>query len=153
MPAEVGKKIPAFAAKSDTGPFTAADLSGRVSVIYFYPKDNTPGCTTQACEFKESFPDFKKLDVAVFGVSKDTLQSHQKFRAKFALPFTLVSDEDGSMCEAFGVWIEKSMYGKKYMGIERSTFVIGADGTILNEWRKVRPAGHADTVLEFIKSL
>lgn len=150
---EPGDLCPAFRAESSDGPVALKDLKGAPFVLYFYPKDDTPGCTTQACAFRDNLPKFKKLKAAVFGVSKDSLASHQKFIAKFDLPFPLLSDADGKLCEAFGVWVEKSMYGKKYMGIDRSTFLVDGQGVIRHIWRKVKPAGHAEEVLEKIKDL
>jgi peroxiredoxin Q/BCP len=151
---QVGKKIPSFKALSVDGTFSQKDLTtGSISVVYFYPKDDTPGCTKESCEFRDLFPKFKKLEVTVYGVSKDSLKSHEKFKSKHDLPFILISDEEGNMCEKFGVWVEKSMYGKKYMGIERSTFVLDGEGKVLQKWLKVKPEGHAEEVLKFIKSM
>lgn len=122
--------------------------SGKANIVFFYPKDSTKGCTTEAQDFSALKDEFAALGAEIIGVSKDSLASHDKFRAKSDLTVSLASDEDGKACEAFGVWVEKSMYGKTYMGIERSTFLIGADGTILEAWRKVRVKGHAAAVLE-----
>ncbi len=149
----IGDKCPAFAGETSEGPISLKDLKGEPFVIYFYPKDSTPGCTVEACDFRDNFPKFKKLEVKVFGVSKDSLKSHDKFTSKYELPFTLISDPEGAICEAFGVWIEKSMYGRKYMGIERATFLIGADGKIKSIWRNVKVSGHVDDVLTHIKKL
>ena len=110
-------------------------------VLYFYPKDDTPGCTAEACAFRDALPDFSKVKAAIIGISRDSVASHAKFKTKFGLPFPLASDEDGKVCQAYGVWVEKSMYGKKYMGIERSTFLIDAKGVIRNVWRKVKVDG------------
>ena len=120
---------------------------GRMFVVYFYPKDDTPGCTNEAKAFSALMPDFEKAGVAVVGVSKDSAKSHAKFIAKYDLKVALAADTDGSVCEAFGVWVEKSMYGKTYMGIERATFLIDADGRIAQLWRKVKVPGHAESVL------
>jgi peroxiredoxin Q/BCP len=120
---------------------------GRMFVVYFYPKDDTPGCTNEAKAFSALMPDFEKAGVAVIGVSKDSAKSHAKFIAKYDLKVALAADTDGSVCEAFGVWVEKSMYGKTYMGIERATFLIDADGRIAQLWRKVKVPGHAESVL------
>jgi peroxiredoxin Q/BCP len=128
-------------------------LRGAPLVLFFYPKDNTPGCTKEACGFRDALPDFSGLQCQVFGVSKDGEASHVKFRDKFELNFPLLSDVDGALCEAMGVWVEKSMYGKKYMGIDRSTFLIDADGVVRKAWRKVKVPGHVDEVLAALKEL
>ena len=122
-------------------------------VLYFYPKDDTPGCTKEACGFQESLPNFSKLDAAIIGVSKDSITRHKNFKSKYGLNFTLGSDEDGSVCESYGVWKEKKNYGRTYMGIERSTFLIDGKGVIRNVWRKVKVNGHVDEVLEAAKAL
>jgi peroxiredoxin Q/BCP len=123
---------------------------GKTIVLYFYPKDNTPGCTTEACELRDAHKQITNKDAVVLGVSPDSTESHEKFSTKFDLPFTLVPDEDHKLCAAYGVWKEKSMYGRKYMGVERTTFIIGADGTIRKIFHKVKPAGHAEEVLAAI---
>ena len=123
------------------------------SVIYFYPKDNTPGCTKEGEDFRDNYNVLKKLNTEVIGVSKDSTASHQKFIAKFNFPFNLISDEDEKVCNLFDVIKEKNMYGRKYMGIERSTFLIDANGKLVKEWRKVRVKGHVDDVLESIKEI
>ena len=120
---------------------------GKTIVLYFYPKDDTPGCTVEACEFRDNFKKFTGIDAVVFGVSPDSTKSHQKFVTKYSLPFPLIPDEDHKLCEIFGVWKEKSMYGRKYMGVERTTFIIGTNGRIQKVFRKVKPAGHAAEVL------
>jgi thioredoxin-dependent peroxiredoxin len=125
----------------------------RPLVVYFYPKDDTSGCTREAQDFSALAGDFAAAGVTLLGVSKDSPKSHAKFAAKYDLSVPLASDEDGSVCEAFGVWVEKSMYGKKYLGIERSTFLFNKDGAIAKEWRKVKVPGHADAVLAAAKSL
>jgi len=122
-------------------------------VLYFYPKDDTSGCTTEACEFRDAWSDVKKTGVRLFGVSPDGIRSHEKFRAKFKLPFPLLADEDHAVAEAYGVWGEKSMYGRKYMGILRTTFIIDARGRIAQVFEKVKPAGHAGEVLAALKQL
>ncbi|WP_299398926.1 thioredoxin-dependent thiol peroxidase [Pelagibius sp.] len=151
---EVGKKAPNFKMATDGGGSVALkDLKDQKVVLYFYPKDDTPGCTKEACGFRDAFPDFSKLDAVVIGVSKDSVAKHDKFKAKHHLPFTLASDEDGNVCEAYGTWVEKSMYGKKYMGIERATFLIDEKGVVRGEWRKVKVPGHVDAVLEAAQAL
>lgn len=153
MTIEVGDKLPAFKAETAEGPISNKDLKGSNVVIYFYPKDDTPGCTTEACAFRDNLPKFKKMNAKVFGVSKDSLKSHAKFADKYELPFDLISDESGDMCEAFGTWVEKSMYGRKYMGIERATFLVDDKGVIRQIWRNVKSKGHAEEVLEAAKKL
>jgi len=144
-----GDQAPNFTMPTDGGgSVSLADLKGEQVVLYFYPKDDTPGCTKEACAFRDAMPDFSKVKARIIGVSKDTVAKHDKFKAKYDLPFTLASDEDGSVCEDYGVWVEKNMYGRKYMGIERATFLIGADGAIKTVWRKVKVPGHAEAVLE-----
>ena len=151
---ELGKKAPNFKMATDGGGSVALkDLKGRKVVLYFYPKDDTPGCTKEACGFRDALPDFSKLDAEIIGVSKDSVAKHDKFKAKYELPFTLASDEDGSVCEAYGTWVEKSMYGRKYMGIERATFLIDEQGVVRGEWRKVKVPGHVDAVLEAAEAL
>jgi peroxiredoxin Q/BCP len=134
-----GIKAPSFPA------LTAA--KGKTVVLYFYPKDNTPGCTVEACEFRDAHAQLTGKNAVVLGVSPDSATSHEKFTTKFGLPFTLVPDEDHKIAEAYGVWKEKSMYGRKYMGIERTTFIISPDGKIKTIFEKVKPAGHASEVL------
>ncbi len=130
---------------------SAADYTGQNLVLYFYPKDDTSGCTKEAQEFTALANDFAKANTVVVGISKDSVKSHDKFVAKYDLKVALGSDESGEVCEAFGVWVEKSMYGKKYMGIERSTFLIGTDGVVKQVWRKVKVPGHAASVLDAAK--
>lgn len=152
MRIEEGQKAPDFTLPTDgDGKIKLSDLKGRKVVLYFYPKDNTPGCTKQACRFTEEFPQFEKLNAAIIGISKDSVQSHDKFKAKYNINFTLASDENSDVCEKYGVWVEKNMYGRKYMGIERSTFLINENGKIEKIWRKVKVAGHIDDVLETVK--
>jgi thioredoxin-dependent peroxiredoxin len=124
-----------------------SDWAGQNLVVYFYPKDDTSGCTREAQDFTSLMPEFAKAGTAILGISKDSVKSHAKFAGKYNLAVTLGSDGDGSVCEAFGVWVEKSMYGRKYMGIERATFLIGSDGKIAQIWKKVKVAGHAESVL------
>jgi peroxiredoxin Q/BCP len=154
MTVDVGDKAPEFTAATDGGGRLAlAKLKGRNVILYFYPKDDTSGCTKEACGFRDAMPDFSDADAVVVGVSRDSVASHEKFKAKHQLPFALVSDEDGKICEAYGTWVEKSMYGRKYMGIERGTFLIDGKGMIRNVWRKVSVAGHVEAVLEALKAL
>jgi len=143
-----GDRLPDFdLATGGGGRLRSADLSGKRTVLYFYPKDDTTGCTLEAHEFTALVPEFAKRGTQVIGVSPDSERSHDRFTAKCSIGFPLVSDPDKQLCEAFGVWIEKSMYGRTYMGVERSTFLIGADGTVEREWRKVKASGHARDVL------
>ncbi|MEO0574190.1 MAG: peroxiredoxin [Pseudomonadota bacterium] len=128
-------------------------LRGKQVVLYFYPKDATPGCTNESIDFTNLHSKFKRANTLIFGISRDSLTSHEKFKAKHDMPFELISDADEALCRYFDVIKEKNMYGKKVMGIERSTFLIGADGKLAHEWRKVKVAGHADAVLETAKSL
>ncbi len=154
MSVNEGDKAPAFSMPTDGGGnVSLKDLKGRPVVLYFYPKDLTPGCTKEACAFRDLMPDFSKIDAEIIGVSKDSVKRHDNFKTKYELPFMLASDEDGSVCEAYGVWVEKSMYGRKYMGIERATFLIDAKGKVRNVWHKVKVAGHAEEVLEATKAL
>jgi thioredoxin-dependent peroxiredoxin len=153
MSLKVGDKLPSFKGQTAEGPISENDLKGANTVIYFYPKDDTPGCTIEACAFRDNLPKFKKMNAKVFGVSKDDLTSHAKFSEKFELPFTLISDEDGSICESFGTWVEKQNYGKTYMGIERATYLADDKGIIRQIWRNVKAAGHAEEVLEAVKTL
>ena len=129
-----------------------SDLKDNISIIYFYPKDDTPGCTKEAIEFSDYFEKLKKLGVKIIGVSKDSIEKHKKFKNKYNIKFDLASD-DGTLCNLFNVWVEKSMYGKKYMGIERSTFVIDKDLKIINIWRNVKVKGHVEEVYNFIENL
>lgn len=147
-----GDKAPVFTLPTDNeGKISLADFKGEKVVIYFYPKDDTPGCTTESCDFRDNLTAFNKAGVQVIGISRDTVAKHDKFKAKYKLNFPLASDEDGKVCEKYGVWGEKSMYGKKYMGIERSTFLIDEKGIIRQIWRKVKVTGHAAEVLAAAK--
>ncbi|MDF1732287.1 MAG: peroxiredoxin [Minwuia sp.] len=151
---DTGDKAPAFSMPTDSGGTTSLDaMGGKAVVLYFYPRDDTPGCTKEAIAFTGLIGDFRAAGAEVIGVSKDTVAKHDKFKAKYELDVVLAADEDGSVCEAYGVWVEKNMYGKKSMGIERSTFLISADGTIAKAWRKVKVPGHAEEVLEAVKAL
>jgi peroxiredoxin Q/BCP len=133
--------------------FRSRRSRGKPVVLYFYPKDDTSGCTAEACAFRDALPDFSKVKAEIVGVSRDSVASHDLFKRKFELPFPLASDEDGKVCRAYGVWVEKSMYGRKYMGIERSTFLIDANGVVRKMWRKVKVPGHAQDVLEAAEAL
>jgi len=149
-----GDKAPGFKAPSDGGgTVDLASLKGKNVVLYFYPKDDTPGCTTEACGFRDNLPAFGKVDAVVLGVSRDTVAKHDKFKAKYELPFTLVADEDGAITEAYGTWVEKSNYGRTYMGIERATFLIDKKGVVRRVWRKVKVKGHVEEVLSAVKEL
>ncbi|MBW7851239.1 MAG: peroxiredoxin [Rhodospirillales bacterium] len=149
-----GEQAPDFTLPTDGGgTVTLSALRGRPVVLYFYPKDDTSGCTAEACAFRDAFPDFSAPGAVVIGVSRDSVSSHDRFKAKHGLPFPLAADVDGTVCAAYGVWKEKSMYGRKYMGIERSTFLIGPDGAIRGLWRKVKVPGHAAEVLKAVRGL
>lgn len=151
---DIGSNAPDFKLPTDAG--TAVQLSnlkGHAVVVYFYPKDDTSGCTAEAKDFSCLVDDFKKLGATVIGISPDGAASKAKFRKKYDLSVELAADEDKSVAEAYGVWVEKSMYGKKYMGVERSTFLIGKTGKIAQVWRKVKVPGHADAVLQATKAL
>jgi thioredoxin-dependent peroxiredoxin len=149
----VGKKVADFTAAATGGPFKLSAHKGHPVVLYFYPKDNTPGCTTEGADFRDLHKQFTKLGAVIAGVSRDSMTSHENFKAKMVFPFELISDADEKLCAQFGVIKMKNMYGKKVMGVERSTFLIGPDGTLLREWRKVKVDGHAEAVLEAAKAL
>ncbi len=149
---EPGTAAPAFTMEGDTGPISLADFTAKKLVLYFYPKDDTPGCTNEGKDFSALQGDFAAADTVVVGVSRDSVASHAKFRAKYGLTVLLGSDP-GAVTEAYGTWVEKSMYGKKYMGIERATFLIGRDGTVAQIWGKVKVPGHAAAVLDAARAL
>ncbi|HLV25572.1 MAG TPA: thioredoxin-dependent thiol peroxidase [Gemmatimonadales bacterium] len=150
----IGKPAPDFTLPDHNGKLVElSDLRGAPVVLYFYPKDNTPGCTAQACGFRDAFPAFEQLDATILGVSTDSVESHAKFRQRFSLPFTLLSDSEHAVAELYGVWQEKSMFGRKYWGIVRSTFVIAPDGTVAAEMRNVRVRGHAERVQAALEEL
>jgi thioredoxin-dependent peroxiredoxin len=150
---EVGKKVPAFSLAGTGGEWSPKHDAGKSLVMYFYPRDNTSGCTQEGLDFAALYPQFKKAKAGVFGLSPDSVTSHEKFKAKMEFPFELLSDPDQTVCKLFDVIQEKSMYGRKYMGVERSTFVIDAAGVLRHEWRKVKVKGHAEAVLAAVKSL
>lgn len=149
---EIGQKAPAFELPASNGETVKlSDFLGKNVVLYFYPKDMTPGCTTEACDFRDKHESFSGLNAVILGVSPDPLNRHDKFIEKYELPFLLLADEDHKLSEAYGVWKLKKNYGKEYMGIERSTFIIDRDGNLVKEWRKVRVKGHVDEALAYIK--
>ena len=149
-----GDPAPSFDLHADGGVRVGSEaLSGRAYVLYFYPKDDTPGCTKEAIGFTEAYPEFQRLGVEVVGISKDSVSSHEKFKQKHGLCFPLASDEAGSVVEAFGTWVEKSMYGKRYMGIDRATFLVGSDGRVAKVWRGVKVPGHVEEVLAAARGL
>ena len=153
MSLKVGDVAPDFTLPTDGGgAVTLSKLRGRKVILYFYPKDDTSGCTKEACGFRDAEPDLSKLAAVVIGVSKDSVASHDKFKRKYSLPFILASDEKSNVCESYGVWAEKSMYGRKYMGIERTTFLIDEAGVIRAVWSKVKIPGHVDEVLNAAKA-
>ncbi len=147
MPLAVGKAAPSFTLESDTGEqVSLRKLKGMTVVLYFYPKDDTPGCTREACEFRDLFPRFKRSKAVILGISTDSVKKHVKFKAKYQLPFTLLADVDHEVAARYGRWVEKTFYGRKYFGIERTTFIIGPDGRIRKIFSKVNPDGHAAEV-------
>ncbi|EIM29474.1 thioredoxin-dependent thiol peroxidase [Microvirga lotononidis] len=154
MPLTIGTKAPAFSLPATDGREISLDtLKGRKVVLYFYPKDDTSGCTMEAKDFQALWKDFAAADTEIVGVSPDPMKSHDKFRAKYGLDFSLASDEAKTMLEAYGVWVEKSMYGRKYMGVERTTVLIDSEGNIAQVWNKVKVQGHAEEVLTAAKAL
>ncbi len=151
---DIGDKVPDLTLADDAGkPVALSSLKGQVYVLYFYPKDDTPGCTKEACSFRDNIASLNKLDCKVFGVSRDDADSHVKFKQKFNLNFPLLSDIDGKLCEAFDVWKLRSMYGKEFMGIERSTFVVDKEGKVAKSWRKVNVDGHVEEVIAEVERL
>jgi peroxiredoxin Q/BCP len=150
---EQGKPAPDFELQTDTGETVRlSDQRGKQVVLYFYPKDDTPGCTTQACGIRDAYGEFERAGAVVYGVSPDDVQSHEKFKQKYTLPFTLLADNDHAVAEEYGVWNEKTYQGRTYMGVDRSTFVIGEDGTVKAVMHKVKPDTHADDVLAVLKA-
>jgi len=149
-----GDKVPDFSLKADDGTtVTPASLAGKKVVLFFYPKDDTPGCTKEACGFRDAFPQFGKIDAVVLGVSPDSLESHRKFKQKYQLPFRLLSDEGHRLADAFGVWKQKSMYGLKFMGIERTTVIIDRKGQVARIFPKVKVPGHVEDVEKAVREL
>ena len=149
---QIGAPAPTFSMASDDGLIvSSAALKGQRYVLYFYPKDDTPGCTKEACAFRDNLPKFSKLGVPVFGLSADDEKSHAKFVKKYGLNFPLLSDPDHELLEAYGAWVEKNLYGRKYMGIQRSTFVIAGNGKIEQVWEKVSPESHAEEVMAYLR--
>jgi len=154
MSVDVGAKAPDFTLPTDgNGEVTLSKLAGQKVVLYFYPKDDTSGCTAEACGFRDALPDYGKTGAVVIGISKDSVAAHDKFKKKHGLPFILASDAQSDVCEQYGAWVEKSMYGRKYMGIDRSTFLIDRAGTVRGVWRKVRVPGHIAEVLKAAAAL
>src|SRR2546421_12126338 len=149
----MSQKVADFTAESTGGPFKLSAQKGHPVVLYFYPKDNTPGCTVEGTQFRDLYPQFKKLGAVIVGCSRDSLKSHEGFKAKMGFPFELLSDADEKLCSQFGVIKMKNMYGKKVRGIERSTFIVDGDGKLAKEWRGVKVPGHAEAVLEIVKTL
>ncbi|HJV51662.1 MAG TPA: peroxiredoxin [Noviherbaspirillum sp.] len=153
-PSAINMIVPDFSADmTGNQTFRLSDHKGKAIVLYFYPKDNTPGCTTESLQFRDLYPQFQQVNAEIFGVSRDSIRSHEGFKAKLELPFELISDPDESLCLMFNVMKMKQMYGKQVRGIERSTFVIDATGKLVKEWRGVKVPGHIDEVLEFVKTL
>lgn len=153
-PSILNMTVPDFSAQiTGTKPFQLSQFRGKKLVLFFYPKDNTPGCTTESLQFRELYPIFQKAGTEIIGISRDSIRSHDGFKSKLELPFELISDADEMVCTMFDVIVMKSMYGKKVRGIERSTFIIDAAGKIVKEWRGVKVPGHVDEVLEFVQSL
>ena len=149
----LGKPVPDFSLPSTGGTFSLSSARGSKLVLYFYPKDNTPGCTTEGADFRDSYSEFRKAGAALFGISRDSLRSHAAFKAKMKFPFELLSDAEETACKLFGVIKMKNMYGKKVHGIERSTFVVDEEGVLAREWRGVKVPGHVQEVLNFVKAL
>ncbi len=148
----VKRNVPDFTALSTGGPFRLGEQRGKTVVLYFYPKDNTPGCTMEGAQFRDLFKQFQKAGAIIAGVSRDSLKSHERFKAKIGFPFELIADPDEKLCEQFAVIKMKNMYGRQVRGIERSTFLIGPDGSLLREWRGVKVPGHAEAVLDAVRA-
>jgi len=149
-----GDKVPDFSLQADDGTtVTPASLAGKKAILFFYPKDDTPGCTKEACGFRDAFPQFGKIDAVVLGVSPDSIESHRKFKKKYQLPFRLLSDEGHKLADAFGVWKQKSMYGLKFMGIERTTVIVDRKGRVARIFPKVKVPGHVEEVEKAVREL
>jgi peroxiredoxin Q/BCP len=151
-----GSQVPAFEAKTTNGKTVQTytfDAESKPIVLYFYPRDNTPGCTQESCDFRDYYADFEKLGVTIYGISRDTLTSHEKFKQKYQFPFELIADPDETVCQLFNVMVDKNMYGKKVRGIERSTYIIDQQGIIQKIWRKVKVENHVNEVLTLVKEL
>lgn len=153
-PSALNLSVPEFSAPM-TGQqtFTLSNYRGKTLVLFFYPKDNTPGCTAESLRFRDLYPEFQAANTEIFGISRDSILSHENFKGKLEMPFELISDPDEAVCELFNVMKQKMMYGKQVRGIERSTFIIDATGKLVKEWRGVKVPGHVDAVLEFVKTL
>ncbi len=149
----LGGSVPPFESEATGGPVRMADLAGRKVVLYFYPKDSTPGCTTETREFGDASADFAAAGSVVFGISRDSLSSHQRFKDALGIPFELISDPDETLCALFGVMKMKNLYGKQVRGVERSTFIVDADGRLAHEWRGVKVPGHVAEVLERVRAM
>ncbi|MDG4813345.1 peroxiredoxin [Hydrogenovibrio sp. 3SP14C1] len=153
-PLQIGQKIPTFSLDATNGQtVTENDLTGHYTIIYFYPKDDTPGCTTEGQDFTQAYSDFKAENTTIYGVSRDSIKKHENFKSKFDFPFELISDPDETLCKIFDIIKLKKNYGKEYMGIERSTFLINPEGELIQEWRKVKVPEHATEVLEAVKNV
>ena len=150
----LNKKVPNFEQEATNDKtVSSSNIKGKNTVLFFYPKDNTPGCTLEGQDFRDSYPEFQNLNTEIYGISRESIKSHENFKNKQSFPFELISDPDELMCKAFDVMKLKSMYGREYMGIERSTFLVNAEGVIVCEWRKVKVKGHVEEVLEKVKSI
>ena len=153
-PSALNKTVPEFSAEmTGNKSFTLSDYAGKNIVLYFYPKDNTPGCTTEGIQFRDLYPQFQRANTEIFGISRDSLRSHEGFKSKLDMPFQLITDPDETLCLMFDVMKMKNMYGKQVRGIERSTFVIDGTGKLVKEWRGVKVPGHVDDVLKFVEAL
>jgi peroxiredoxin Q/BCP len=153
-PSVVDKIVPDFSAEMTGGKtFTLSDYKGKTVIIYFYPKDNTPGCTAESMQFRDLYDQFEQANTVIFGISRDSIRSHEGFKSKLGLPFELISDPDEVLCNMFNVMKMKNMYGKQVRGIERSTFVVDGNGKLVKEWRGVKVPGHVDELLEYVKAL
>lgn len=154
MPVPAASQAPDFSLPDENGDLRRlSDYRGKVVVLYFYPKDDTPGCTTEACGFRDQYQDYEQAGVAVIGISPDDIKKHQKFKAKYNLPFTLLADTDHTVCELYGVWGRKKFMGKEYDGVFRTTFLIGKDGTILRVFENVKPEGHSQEILKVLEEI